>query len=210
MQQPTRIWLMRHAETALPTVFHGAESDIGLSEHGLRQAHAAAESFVHVRPAVVVSSAMLRARTTAEPIAAAAGCPHRIEPDLHERRVGILSGLPTVPEPPPWVETLQRWMAGETSFATPGAESFDQIRDRTRPILERLAREYSGKSIVVVAHGIVCKVLLLSLLPGYSPADWKKIGRITNLATSILRRDGTAWHAETLNVLPVAVAKLTA
>lgn len=31
---PTRIWLLRHAETALPTVFHGAESDVGLSRRG--------------------------------------------------------------------------------------------------------------------------------------------------------------------------------
>ena len=29
---PTRVYLLRHAESAVPHVFHGAESDVGLSE----------------------------------------------------------------------------------------------------------------------------------------------------------------------------------
>ncbi len=31
----SRFFLMRHAETSVPGVFHGAESDIGLSERGI-------------------------------------------------------------------------------------------------------------------------------------------------------------------------------
>lgn len=34
----TRVWLLRHGESANPTVFHGAESDIDLGERGRRQA----------------------------------------------------------------------------------------------------------------------------------------------------------------------------
>ena len=40
---PTRVLLLRHAETATPHLFHGAESDVGLSERGRRQADAVAE-----------------------------------------------------------------------------------------------------------------------------------------------------------------------
>src|SRR5437879_1069482 len=32
----TRVWLLRHAETANPAVFHAAESDVGLSARGQR------------------------------------------------------------------------------------------------------------------------------------------------------------------------------
>jgi hypothetical protein len=35
--RPSRVLLLRHAETASPNVFHGAESDVGLSERGLRE-----------------------------------------------------------------------------------------------------------------------------------------------------------------------------
>src|SRR5436309_841155 len=87
---PTRVYLLRHAETANPAVFHGAESDVGLSERGHRQAEAIARYFAALGPDVVVSSAMRRARDTAQPIAAACGLPLIVEPELHERRVGVL------------------------------------------------------------------------------------------------------------------------
>ena len=38
----TRVFLLRHAESADPTVFHGYESDVDLSERGVRQAEAIA------------------------------------------------------------------------------------------------------------------------------------------------------------------------
>ena len=44
-QLPEAVWLVRHAETAAPTLFHGAESDIELGAHGHRQAAAAVEWF---------------------------------------------------------------------------------------------------------------------------------------------------------------------
>jgi broad specificity phosphatase PhoE len=203
----TRIWLMRHAETAAPGVFHGAESDIGLSDRGRRQARAVA-AFLADRGAVaVVSSGMRRAIDTAAPIAEACGLPHRIEPDLHERRVGSLGGLPTSPEHPSWSETLRRWMEGETCFTTEGAESFDDIRNRVLPIWNRLAVDFSGQPLIVVAHGIVCRVLLLSILPNLSASGWKRLGSIRNLAISELTQVGTTWRAESLNQVPEAVVR---
>ncbi len=87
---PTRVLLLRHAETANPLIFHGAESDIGLSERGRRQAEALAPLLAAEAPNVVVSSAMQRALETATPIARSCGLPVRIEAELHERRVGAL------------------------------------------------------------------------------------------------------------------------
>src|SRR5262245_34494343 len=117
---PTRVLLLRHGESADPTVFHGAESDIGLSERGMRQAEVVTPILAAYSPAAVISSGMRRALLTAEPIAAACGLPIRIEPALHERRVGALAGA-TFDHGDVWPETLRRWMAGETSYAPPGA-----------------------------------------------------------------------------------------
>src|SRR5437763_1629126 len=133
----TRVWLLRHAETAVPGVFHGAESDVGLSERGTRQVAILAPLLAAHRPDVVVSSGMTRAILTAEPIAQACGVPLRIEPQFHERAVGILSGTPTVPEGPLWRESVARWSAGEVDFTTEGAESFADVRDRIIPTWER-------------------------------------------------------------------------
>ncbi len=202
----TRVFLLRHAESEDPHVFHGAESDVGLSERGRRQAEAVAPLLAAEWPDVVVSSAMRRALDTAGPIARAAGLPVLTEADLHERRVGALSGSPFRADGI-WPETLRRWMAGETAYAPPAAESYDAIRGRVLPVWDRLTAAHAGRTLVVVAHGVVCKVLLLSVLPGRSPADWERLGPFRNVAISDLRLTEAGWEALRLNEVPPPVAE---
>lgn len=209
MSPPECVWLARHAETAVPGVFHGAESDIGLSELGHRQAAAAADWFRDLRPTAVVSSGMLRARDTARPIAEACGIPHLIEPDLHERRVGALGGQSFSASEGPWADTVREWSSGNTAFTTAGAESFDEIAARVLPAWDRVAAAHAGGRVVVVAHGVVCKVLLLSLLEGWNPGGWVELGRVANLAVTELRPAGKRWEAAQLLVLPPPVSALT-
>ncbi|VTS00885.1 histidine phosphatase family protein [Tuwongella immobilis] len=206
----TRIWLMRHAETATPHLFHGAESDIGLSELGVAQAKAAAEVYAQFRPDVIVSSGMLRARLTAAPIVEMCQVPYEIELDLHERKVGALSGTPNDATGGVWPETLQRWVRGELDYAPAGSESFEAIRSRVVPAFERVATRHAGKSVVIVAHGIVCRVLLLSILEGWSPEDWTKLGRIPNMAVSELIHWAGTWQAVRTNEVFPEVAALSA
>jgi broad specificity phosphatase PhoE len=205
---PTRVLLLRHAESANPLIFHGAESDVGLSERGRRQAEAIAAVLAAEGPDAVVSSAMRRARETAAPIVRACGVPLRIEAELHERRVGALSGTSTQRREGVWPDTLRRWMAGYTSFAPGGAESFDDIRRRALPVWQRMTAECVGQTIVFVAHGVVCKVLLFTLLPDYSVSDWNRIGPIHNVAISELLSEGETWRAARVNELPREVASL--
>ncbi len=199
------IWLARHAETATPTLFHGAESDVELGEHGQRQALAAAEWFATQQPTVVISSAMIRASDTAAPIAARCAVPHLIEPQLYERRVGPLSRKPRAEAEQIWNETNDRWQRGETAFAFPGMESFDELRDRTVPVFTRIASTYPAGRVVIICHGVVCKVLLVSLLKGRGPGDWNTIGRIPNLAMSELVSLGSAWETRQLLMVPPPV-----
>ena len=209
-QLPEAVWLVRHAETAAPTLFHGAESDIELGEHGHRQTAASVEWFAALKPTVVVSSAMLRAVQTAAPIAAGCGVPHLQEPLLHERRVGSLSRQRRDAADPVWEETLARWLAGDTAAAGAGMESFDAVRDRTLPAFRRVVEAHPGGRVVIVCHGVVCKVLLLSLLRGYSSANWLTIGRAQNLSVSELVPDAGAWAARQLLLVPPPVAAVNA
>jgi probable phosphoglycerate mutase len=206
----TIIWLARHAETAWPTVVHGAESDIELGEHGLRQAEAAATWFRDRSPTVVASSAMRRAIDTAKPIASLCRVEHEIEPDLHERRVGPFSQKSGEEVDRVWEETVRRWEAGEVAYAFPGMESFARIQDRVVPAFERIARRHTGGRIAVIAHGVVCKVLLLSLLRDTGPAAWTRLGRALNLSVSELIPDGPFWRATRLLEVPPCVAEVNA
>lgn len=206
---PARVWLTRHAETATPTVFHGAESDVGLSELGRAQATAAAGWFRDRSPTAVVSSGMRRALDTAAPVAAACGVPHLIEPDLHERRVGDLCGASFSAVEGPWAETVRRWVAGDRGYTTPGAESFDEIAARVLAAWHRVSAAHPGGRVVVVVHGVVCKVLLLSLLSGWDSTGWVRLGRVANLSVSELFPDGAAWRADPLLLVPEPVAALS-
>lgn len=202
----TRVFLLRHGESSDPTVFHGAESDVDLSDRGRRQAEAVARVLKPRRPDLVISSAMRRAVDTAAPIAGACAVDHRLEPDLHERRVAELSRQKIDVEDGIWPETIRRWTSGETSFAHPGAESFDDLQRRLLPAWDRIVRAHAGRTLVVVAHGIVCKVLLLSILEGWTVADWKKLGPVKNAAVSELVQAKGTWQAEVLNRQPEDVA----
>jgi probable phosphoglycerate mutase len=205
---PTRVWLMRHAQTDRPDIFHGFESDADLSELGYRQAQAVAPVVARFQPDVLISSGMRRARLTAEPIARACNLPLQVEPLLHERKVGSLVGTPAVPELGIWPDTLERWAAGETHFAPEGAESYDDLQRRLLPIWTRITSAHHAKKIVIVCHGIVCRVLMLSLL-GYHPREWTRLGKIQNVCISELLLRDDQWHPERLVEVPEEVRLLS-
>lgn len=205
---PECVFLTRHAETAAPGLFHGAESDVGLSEHGRKQADAAAEWFTSQNVTVVVSSAMTRAQDTAAPIAAACGVPHRVLPQLHERRVGALSGTTFDHRTGPWADTITRWETGDITYTTYGAESFAELQARLVASWHDLIESYPGGRPLVVAHGVVCKVLLVSLLQGWDVSGWSRIGRVSNLSVSKLKPCRDGWVADPLLVVPPPVSSL--
>lgn len=194
----TRLLLLRHAETSAPDRFHGAESDIDLGERGLRQATAIAEILAAERAAAVYSSGMKRAVATAEPIAARCGRQLVIEPELHERRMGPLSGTSREQGLAAYTEAKRRWMAGDVDYSHPGGESYAQIERRVMPILTRVARAHAGQTVIVVAHGVVIRVALATLLDDHGPAAFERFA-IDNVAINDLRFDGTRWRAEALN-----------
>jgi len=201
-----RILLIRHAETAQPTLLHGAESDVDLSPRGERQAEALAQLLVPEKADAIVCSAMLRARRTADAIGKATGLPVRIELLLHERAVGVLSGKVKATAKRQWPETVRRWRTGDTAYTTEGAESIDTLRARVLPIWKALNDEYDGQKLLVVAHGMVIRVLLLTILDGYSLDDWDRLGSIHNCAITDLTCDAGRWRASRLNDLPPEVA----
>jgi 2,3-bisphosphoglycerate-dependent phosphoglycerate mutase len=203
----THVYLMRHAETARPDVFHGYESDTDLGARGYRQAEAVAPVVAAFKPSGIISSNMLRARKTAEPIAKACGLTLRTEADLHERKVGNMQGTPILGEFGVWPDTLARWTSGDTGYAPPDMESYDQIANRVLPVWDRVTREFSGKSLVIVAHGIVVRVILLSVVAGYNVADWPRLGRIANVSISELSGSGRSWKAERIGYVPDEVRR---
>ncbi len=196
----SRILLLRHAKTSAPDRFHGAESDIPLGPAGQQQAVMVARSLAQQKPTAIYSSNLLRARETAAPIALVCGLPLQIVVELHERKMGDLSGTLIAESQAKVDQTRQRWEAGNLDASHSGAESYAEIRDRVVPALRRIANSHRGETVIVVAHGVVIKVLVTTLLPTHSPADYDRVA-IDHVAINDLRYDGVWWRAEQLGVL---------
>jgi broad specificity phosphatase PhoE len=197
MDHATRVLLLRHAETAAPDVFHGAESDIGLGPRGLSQAEAVARTLSALGPEALYCSAMRRAIETAAPIGRACRLVPQCVASLHERRMGPLSGQSRDAGIAAYEAAKKRWMAGELDYTHQGGESYADIRRRVVPPFEALAARHAGQTIVVVAHGVVIRVLLTSLLEGYGPEHFAAIA-IPNAGVNDVRHDGARWRAERL------------
>lgn len=189
----TRLLLLRHAETAAPEFFHGAESDIPLGDRGHEQARGLAATLIPEAPAAVYSSAMTRAVQTAQAIAQATGAPHRVVPTLHERKMGPLSGVPRDQGWASYEAARAQWAAGNLDATHEGGESFAQIRDRVLPPFREIVENHPGETVVVVAHGVVIRVLLISLLDAFTPADFARIP-IDFCALNELEFDGRTWR----------------
>jgi broad specificity phosphatase PhoE len=201
---PARILLLRHAETAAPDRFHGCESDVDLSARGVQQAEAIAPEIALRRPAAIYCSGLRRAVATAERIARAARAKPVIIEALHERRMGPLSNTPRDETWPIYEQTRRRWMAGELDFTHEGGESFAAIRDRVVPIFRELAERHRGETIVVVAHGVVIRVALCSLVEGLGPRHFGELP-IDYVRIYELVSDGQRWHLDP-HEAPAAVA----
>ncbi len=121
-----------------------------------------------------------------------------IEPLLHERKMGPLSGVSREQGLESYHHAKARWMAGDLAYTHEGGESFLDIRERAVPAFLRLVEAYRAETLVVVSHGVTIRVLLTSLLPDRGPAHFDQFA-IDNTGVNDLSWDGTSWSALTLN-----------
>ena len=92
--QEYRFILLRHGEsTANATGFHQGQTDFPLTERGKRQSTALATRWIEEKKRfdLIISSPLVRARETAEIIAAKLNIQIEFDPDLMERDAGLIS-----------------------------------------------------------------------------------------------------------------------
>src|SRR3954467_15333441 len=90
----TSFYFLRHGQTKWNAEgrFQG-HTDIPLNDIGLSQAHAAAAILARCPVDLIVASPLIRARTTAEIVAAQLGKPLFMDDELKERHFGAFEGL---------------------------------------------------------------------------------------------------------------------
>jgi len=188
--KPTTFYFVRHGESEgnAARVFTG-HTDSPLTARGREQAAAVAEELAQVKFDRIVSSDLSRTRDTAEVIAKRLGKPVEIVPELREIDVGDRTGKS-------FDETrgLPNW--NDDGFVSwPGGETLDQVLARTLGAIDRLTRESPGKTILIVGHGGVNRILLSHFL-GILPKLDRTPGGNTNI--SVVHTDGKKHTVERL------------
>jgi broad specificity phosphatase PhoE len=163
----SKLILVRHGESSgnRDRIYALSPHDLPLTELGYRQAQQAAQRIAErFQPRLVVTSIYRRASETARIIAEFLGQPREFEPNLHEREFGAYRGRPYdsfLAEPDYDPERPWAWKPL-------GGESYEDVRARVGPILDRLAAAHSDKDIVVVSHGAV-----MACLWAYVSGSWQ-------------------------------------
>jgi len=187
---PTTFYFIRHGESEGNAAgrFTG-QTDSPLTERGRRQAQAIADELASVKFDRIVSSDLSRTRDTADAIANRQGLRVQVFPELREIDVGDRTGKPFDE-----ARGLPNW-SDDGFVAWPGGEMLDEVVTRVLGAIERLTRESPGKTILVVGHGGVNRILLSHFL-GILPKLDRTPAPNTNI--SVVHTDGKTHRVERL------------
>ncbi|MBC8350892.1 MAG: histidine phosphatase family protein [Planctomycetes bacterium] len=162
------MYLVRHGATvnnlADPPILQGSGVDLELSDAGKQQAQCAAELLAKRPLAAVYSSPLIRARQTAEIIAKPHNLPVGQVVAIKEIDVGQWEGRSwkeisqTEPEP------YRNFIADSANHGYLGGENMTQVLNRCGPALTMLTSQHLGTEIAVIAHNVVNRVYVASLL----------------------------------------------
>jgi len=156
---PSGVYLARHGQTAynLEGRFQGRQP-VPLDATGRAQAGELAERAAGCEFAELWSSTLLRARETAEIVAARIGLEPRFDERLVETDAGHWTNRPFSEVQAETPDLFAMFIAGDPAFAFPGGESFAQQEVRVEAAL--LDIESGALPALVVCHGMVIRAAL--------------------------------------------------
>ena len=159
------IYLVRHGQTEWnikgKTQGHGNSK---LTQKGIDQAKALADSISSLPIDYIYSSDLGRAVETAEIISNKFGLDVIETPALREMGFGKWEGLLIKEIQEEYKDIYHTWRNQPHLAEIPGGETLQIIKERTDKFLAELNEKYDGKHIVLVTHSVTARVILLSIL----------------------------------------------
>lgn len=156
-----RLILVRHGQTACNTgdIWHGWD-DCSLTEIGLQQAEAVAARLASEPVAAVYSSDTRRAWQTASAIAARHSLNPIPEDRLRERNAGEYEGVAVTDIVARYPTLWEERAADYWGWRPPAGESLQEVLERALGVIEKLKREYDGRTAVAVSHMATTRTLI--------------------------------------------------
>ena len=186
-----KLILVRHAESEGNRIRHFTNSpDAAITELGRQQAHEAALKIkAGFRPHRVIASPYFRTRETARIIAVEFNLPVEIEPEFREQNLGAVAGKPyEFVRGDPSFDPARSW-----DWRPPGGESHADVRRRSAPVLDQIARACPDREIVIVSHGGVMRALW-----AHVTGVWDGAHIPANCGIIVIEHEGVSFLAPTV------------
>jgi probable phosphoglycerate mutase len=149
------VYVVRHGETIINVRGQiNGHNEIDLTEEGIRQAEATAESLKNIKMDIIFCSPLCRTKHTAQIINI--NSVNIIYDDrLIERNSNSMQYLP--------VSMLDDkiWYSLEDTITYSDSESFNSVLNRVTSLLNEIKEKCKYKNILLVTHGDVCKAIKL-------------------------------------------------
>jgi len=205
LQQPGGVrgvaLLMRHGET--PWNREGrvmGRNPVELDSHGRAQVAGLVDFVRTLKPDLIVTSPLVRARQTAEIIAAGlgGGVPIREEQQIAEVQYGRWEGMNY--EQLIVDEDYLRYREEPILSSTPGGESIVEVQARGVEAVMRTLGETDGQRVLFVSHGDIIRTVLCHFM-AMELRHFRRI-RVDNAALSAVQVAGEFAEVKFLNIIP--------
>jgi len=160
----TQIWLVRHGETEWNVAgrFQGCK-DIPLTDEGFNQAKSLKSRFEHGFDSIYTSP-LTRAMQTAQVICEDDNMEPIIENGIREVDFGAWEGLTITQIAENYPNEFDFWRTDEEiGYLVGGDLSIKCASIRAKDAILNIAKENSGKKVIIVAHGGIIKAGLIGL-----------------------------------------------
>ena len=195
-----KLIIVRHGESeANRDKVFATSGDVPLTEAGRAQARESAGRIAkRFLPKRVISSTFLRARQTAAIIGAELDLPVEAFPGIHERNLGCLKGQPYARHLELALQDTAYDPARKWLWRPPDGESYEDVRQRIVPAVERLRGLYPDEESVVVSHGAV----MLSLWSHFTDS-WEDAHVLPNCGIILMEHNsGTFFPPQIIEERP--------
>lgn len=178
--------LLRHGQTAWNAErrFQG-QLDPPLDEVGVAQAAVAGPMVAALGPALLLTSDLQRAVSTAVPLEAAAGQGARVDVRLREIALGAWQGLTRPEAAERFPAEHEAWTRG-LDVRRGGGETYVEVAERALACLDEAMDEAGEGLVVAVTHGGTSRAVVGRLL-ALPPERWSALGPLGNCRLTRLR-----------------------
>ena len=184
----SQVLFIRHGQTAFNTEsrLQGA-MPVPIDQRGIEQSQALAQHLLTLEIDALYTSPRLRAKATADIVAASLGLPAIEDERLAEIRFGDFEGHTFAEVAQRYPDAYAKWQSGYRAYRVPGGESRLDVQRRMQAAWEDIIAG-DGRRVAIITHSSAMVILLASMFTEL-PAK-----RVLNTSITTLERQDEIWR----------------